>query len=44
MTGATELTDEGVHVKPEIMVPLVGTATEMSVARDRIQRAIDSVL
>src|SRR5579884_2048326 len=44
MTAAVELTDEGVHVRPEIMVPLVGTAAEMSVARARIQAAIDAVL
>ena len=44
ITAAAELTDEGVHVKPEIMVPLVGTTAEMSFSRERIQAAIDSVL
>jgi len=44
MTAAAELTDEGVHVKPEIMVPLVGTANEMKVSRERIQAAVDGVL
>src|SRR5581483_10915700 len=42
--AAAELTDEGKHVKPEIMVPLVGTFNEMKTARERIQAAIDSVL
>jgi pyruvate,orthophosphate dikinase len=44
MTAAAELTDEGVHVRPEIMVPLVGTANEMTFTRDRIQKTIDAVL
>ena len=44
MTAAAELTDEGVHVRPEIMVPLVGTVNEMRFSRERIQAAIDGVL
>jgi pyruvate,orthophosphate dikinase len=44
MTAAVELTHEGVDARPEIMVPLVGTAAEMETARDHIQRAIDAVL
>ncbi len=44
LSAAAELTDEGVHVKPEVMVPLVGTTAEMSFSRERIQKAIDGVL
>jgi pyruvate, orthophosphate dikinase len=44
ITAAAELVDEGVDAKPEIMVPLVGTDSEMKTARERIQKAIDSVL
>jgi pyruvate,orthophosphate dikinase len=44
MSAAVELTDEGTHVKPEIMVPLVGTENEMRAARERIQAAIDGIL
>ncbi|HEV3311584.1 MAG TPA: pyruvate, phosphate dikinase [Chloroflexota bacterium] len=44
IAAAAELTDQGVHVKPEIMVPLVGTVNEMKVARERIQAAINGVL
>jgi pyruvate,orthophosphate dikinase len=44
LSAAAELTTEGVHVKPEVMVPLVGTTAEMAFSRDRIQKAIDGVL
>jgi pyruvate, orthophosphate dikinase len=44
LSAAAELTDGGVHVKPEVMVPLVGTTAEMSFSRERIQKAIDGVL
>jgi pyruvate,orthophosphate dikinase len=44
LTAAVELEREGVHVKPEIMVPLVGTENEMKFARDRIERVARDVL
>ncbi len=44
MTAAVELTNAGLIVKPEIMVPLVGTVNEMSTARNRIQAVVDRVL
>ncbi|PZR98209.1 MAG: pyruvate, phosphate dikinase [Chloroflexi bacterium] len=44
MMAAVELTQDGVDVRPEIMVPLVGHANEMTVARDRIERAALEVL
>jgi pyruvate,orthophosphate dikinase len=39
LTAARELHDEGTDVRPEIMVPLVGTENEMRFARDRIEKA-----
>jgi pyruvate,orthophosphate dikinase len=44
LTAAVELEKEGVHVKPEIMVPLVGTENEMKFARERILRVTHDVL
>jgi pyruvate,orthophosphate dikinase len=44
LTAAVELEKEGVHVKPEIMVPLVGTENEMKFARERILRVAHDVL
>jgi pyruvate,orthophosphate dikinase len=44
LTAAVELEKEGIHVKPEIMVPLVGTENEMKFARDRIERVAEDVL
>jgi len=39
-----ELQGEGVDVRPEIMVPLVGTANEMKTAKERIERVAGEVL
>jgi pyruvate, orthophosphate dikinase len=44
LTAAVELQQEGVDVRPEIMVPLVGTAAEMRFARKRIERVAQDVL
>jgi pyruvate, orthophosphate dikinase len=44
LTAAVELQQEGVDVRPEIMVPLVGTAAEMRFARERIERVAQDVL
>jgi pyruvate,orthophosphate dikinase len=44
LTAAVELQQEGVDVRPEIMVPLVGTAAEMRFARERIERVARDVL
>jgi pyruvate,orthophosphate dikinase len=44
MGAAVELTKEGIHVKPEIMLPLVGTINEMRAARSRVQSVINQVL
>jgi len=44
LTAAIELQQEGVDVRPEIMVPLVGHVNEMKVARERIERVAREVL
>jgi pyruvate, orthophosphate dikinase len=44
LSAAAELQKEGVDVRPEIMVPLVGTAQEMKFARDRIERVARETL
>jgi pyruvate, orthophosphate dikinase len=44
LTAAVELRQEGLDVRPEIMVPLVGTAEEMRFARERIERVAHDVL
>ncbi len=44
LSAAAELKTEGVDVRPEIMVPLVGTAAEMRFARERIEKAARAVL
>jgi len=44
LTAAVELQGEGVDVRPEIMVPLVGTASEMKTAKARIERVASEVL
>jgi len=44
LTAAVELQGEGVDVRPEIMVPLVGTANEMKTAKERIERVASEVL
>ncbi|GAC1321937.1 MAG: pyruvate, phosphate dikinase [Chloroflexota bacterium] len=44
LSAAVELKRDGVDVRPEIMVPLVGIATEMQVARERIERVAKQVL
>jgi pyruvate,orthophosphate dikinase len=42
--AAVELQNEGVDVRPEIMVPLVGHVNEMAIARERIEQAAKQVL
>jgi pyruvate, orthophosphate dikinase len=44
ITAAVELAREGIDVRPEIMVPLVGHENEMKFARDRIEKAARAVL
>ncbi len=44
MEAAVEVSEEGIKVIPEIMIPLVGNVTELSIARDRAQKVVDSVL
>jgi pyruvate,orthophosphate dikinase len=44
LTAAVELRQEGLDVRPEIMVPLVGTPEEMRFARERIERVAHEVL
>src|SRR5947209_16264966 len=44
MSAALELKKEGVDVRPEIMVPLVGTVDEMKFAHKRIEDVAQSVL
>jgi pyruvate,orthophosphate dikinase len=44
LSAAAELRSEGVDVRPEIMVPLVGTAAEMQVSRARIERIAKETL
>jgi pyruvate,orthophosphate dikinase len=43
MEAACELTRGGVHVIPEIMIPLVGYQREFDVLRERIVRVCDTV-
>jgi pyruvate,orthophosphate dikinase len=42
--AARELHEEGVDVRPEIMVPLVGTESEMRFARERIELSAKEVV
>jgi pyruvate,orthophosphate dikinase len=44
MEAACELTREGVHVIPEIMVPLVGYQRELDMLRDRIDQVCRDVM
>src|SRR5579872_556977 len=44
LSAAAELQAEGIDVRPEIMVPLVGTDAEMRVAREYIEKAAADVL
>ncbi len=44
LTAAVELQAEGIDVRPEIMVPLVGTFQEMQFARTRIESVAREVL
>jgi pyruvate, orthophosphate dikinase len=44
LSAAVELQQEGLDVRPEIMVPLVGTAEEMRFARARIEAVAQDVL
>ncbi len=44
LTASLELQQEGVDVRPEIMVPLAGHANEMKFARDRIEKVAHEVL
>jgi pyruvate,orthophosphate dikinase len=44
LSAAAELQKEGVDVRPEIMVPLVGTVNEMKFARDRIESVAKETL
>jgi pyruvate,orthophosphate dikinase len=42
-TAAARLKKEGKNPIPEVMVPLVGTAAEMSLERDRLERVVKDV-
>ncbi len=42
--AAAELTKEGVKVYPEVMIPLVGTAAELSNQRDLVEKAALAVI
>ena len=44
MEAAISVSDDGVEVHPEIMIPLVGHWKELDIARNRAQKVIDSVL
>ena len=44
MEAAIKVSDEGVEVHPEIMIPLVGHWKELDIARNRAQKVIDQVL
>jgi pyruvate,orthophosphate dikinase len=44
LSAAADLQKEGVDVRPEIMVPLVGTETEMAFARRRIEQVAKETL
>ncbi|MBN1433867.1 pyruvate, phosphate dikinase, partial [Candidatus Fermentibacterales bacterium] len=42
--AAVKCRDEGIEVRPEIMIPLVGHFRELKIARERAQAVIDRVL
>ncbi|RLW68708.1 MAG: pyruvate, phosphate dikinase, partial [spirochete symbiont of Stewartia floridana] len=44
MTAAVETVKAGIAVKPEIMIPLVGTTAELEILRTEAQKVIDKVL
>ena len=44
MRAAAAAAGEGVSVHPEIMIPLVGTAAELSMLRGNAQKVVDEVL
>jgi pyruvate, orthophosphate dikinase len=44
VTAACDVKAEGIDVKPEIMIPLVGSSKEMSVMRDLAVKAADKVI
>jgi len=44
LTAAADLQKEGIDVRPEIMVPLVGTVAEMKFSRLRIERVAGETL
>jgi pyruvate,orthophosphate dikinase len=42
--AATELTKEGVNVRPEIMLPNVGSAEEMRFVREKVEKVVHEVM
>jgi pyruvate, orthophosphate dikinase len=44
MQAAAQLKREGVDVRPEIMIPLVGTAKELQIVRDQLTPVIEQTL
>jgi len=44
MEAACTLTEQGVRVEPEIMIPLTGTVTEMRVTYDQTKKVADGVI
>ena len=44
MSAAVEVTKEGIKVLPEIMIPLVGTQSELEILRANAQKMVDEVL
>jgi pyruvate,orthophosphate dikinase len=42
--AATELTKEGVNVRPEIMLPNVGSAEEMRFVREKVEKIVHEVM
>ncbi|PZR99869.1 MAG: pyruvate, phosphate dikinase, partial [Candidatus Chloroheliales bacterium] len=44
MQAAAQLQREGVDVRPEIMIPLVGTAKELQIVRDQLTPIIEQTL
>lgn len=42
--AATELTREGVNVRPEIMLPNVGSAEEMRFVREKVEKIVHEVM
>ncbi len=44
MRAAVQLTKEGVDVRPEIMIPLVGTAKELQIVREQLTPICDEIL